>query len=103
MAIIALKLLINRIFRMEEPERVTSSEMGTNAPKTEVRTEQIQKPAEPMKSATKTEQKHPERPKKSELASKFPRLEEIYGQLQKQSTAIYKKEQTVEELEQAAL
>ena len=40
----------------------------TNDPKTEVKTEQIQKPEEPMKSATKTGQKLPERPKKSELA-----------------------------------
>lgn len=100
MAITALKLLINRIFRMEESERVTSPEMGTNVPKNEVRTEQVQKPAEPIKSTTKTEQKPPERPKKSKLASKFQRLEEVYGQLQKQSAAIYEKEQTVEELEQ---
>ncbi|GAA0283258.1 hypothetical protein GCM10008922_47360 [Faecalicatena contorta] len=100
MAITALKLFINRIFRMEEPERITSSKMGANAPNTEVKTEKVQKPAESMKSATKTEQKPPERPKKSELASKFPRLEEVYRQLQNQSAAIYKKEQSVEELEQ---
>lgn len=74
--------------------------MGINAPTTEVKTEQVQKPAESMKSVAKTEQKPLERPKKSELASKFPRLEEVYGQLQNQSAAIYKKEQAVEELEQ---
>lgn len=100
MAITALKLLINRIFRMEEPERVTSPKMGTNASKIEVKMELVQKSSEPMKSAKKTEQKPLERPKKSELVSKFPRLEEVYGQLQKQSAAIYKKEQTIEELEQ---
>ena len=100
MAITALKLLINRIFRMEDPERVAKPEMGSNAKKTEAKTEWVQKLAEPIKSATKTVQKFPERPKKSELASMFPRLEEVYGQLQNQSAAICKKEQTIDELEQ---
>ena len=100
MAITALKLLINRIFRMEEPEEVMGEKTGANAPKIEVKTEQAQKPAELMESVTKTEQKPLERPKKSELSSKFPRLEEIYGQLQKQSAAIHEKEESIDSLEQ---
>lgn len=100
MAITALKLLINRIFRMEEPVRVTRPKTVANASEIKLVTEQAQKSAEPIESAAKTEQRLPERPRKSELTSKFPRLEEVYGQLQNQSAAIYKKEQTVEELEQ---
>ncbi len=100
MAIATLKLLINRIFRMEEPEYVISSETGENTLKNKLKTEQIKKSVEPMKSAIKTEQKRTEPPKKSELASKFPRMEEVYGKLQNQSAAIYKKERIIDELEQ---
>ncbi|MDD4371130.1 MAG: MobA/MobL family protein [Anaerostipes sp.] len=42
MAITALKLLINRIFCMEEPEEAKSEKTGANAPKIEAKTEQAQ-------------------------------------------------------------
>lgn len=100
MAIIALKLLINRIFRMEEPERVTAERSGEYSPKIEAASKHAQKPAEPIKGVEKTEQKPPDRPKKSKLASEFPRLEKVYVLLQKQSKTVYQIEEIISELEQ---
>lgn len=92
-AIYALELLISKVFKMalEKADKATERFAKSEPELTKVRAvnEPVMAKSEPI----------PEMPKKSDLVSKYPRLVDIYNKLERQNTAIYQREQQLENVE----
>lgn len=92
-AVYALELLISKAFKMalEKADKVTERFAKSEPELTKVRAvnEPVMAKSEPI----------PEMPKKSDLVSKYPRLVDIYNKLERQNTAIYQREQQLENVE----
>ena len=92
-AIYALELLISKVLKMalEKADKVTEAFAKSEPEQTKAQTvnEPVMAKSEPI----------PEMPKKSDLVSKYPRLVDIYNKLERQNTAIYQREQQLENVE----
>ena len=92
-AIYALELLISKVYKMalEKADKATERFAKSEPELTKVRAvnEPVMAKSEPI----------PEMPKKSDLVSKYPRLVDIYNKLERQNTAIYQREQQLENVE----
>lgn len=92
-AIYALELLISKVFKMalEKADKATERFAKSEPELTKVRAvnEPVMAKSEPI----------PEMPKKSDLVSKYPRLVDIYNKPERQNTAIYQREQQLENVE----